>query len=290
MMCRRRQAGYLMVVLIGLLVVVASLASVLSYLNAVNATSGSGRLGAMQAFFFAESGLELEQRRWAQNLNWYRSATDPNPSPAAAQAFGSGSFTVYSNLPATLMRTGASAATATINVYTTARFPASGILQIEDDITGGGEFVRYTGVTATSFTGVTRGQTVGSVVSAASTHARSDRVYPVTILRTAMAANCTALASIQIDANSKLLSAGTLDIEGEEVGYTAATTTGATTTLTGITRCLDTVTVITPVTHAIGQPVTPVLVGGDSADYQVEAIASGAQGNNIRYARRTIQR
>lgn len=289
-MKRRAQSGYLMIVLIGLLVVVASLASVLSYLNAVNATSGSGRLGSMQALFFAESGLEFEQRRWAQNLNWYRSATDPNPSPAVAQAFGSGSFTVYSNLPATLMRSGASAVTATINVYTTARFPASGILQIEDDISGGGEFVRYTGVTATSFTGVTRGQTVGSVVNAASTHARSDRVYPVTILRTAMAANCSALASIQIDANSKLLSAATLDIEGEEVGYTAASTTGATTTLTGITRCLDTITVVTPIAHVIGQPVTPILVGGDSADYQVEAISSGSQGNNIRYARRTIQR
>jgi hypothetical protein len=279
-----------MIVLIGLLVVVGALAAVLSYLAANNAMGGGAHLGAVQAFFLSESGLEFEQRRWAQNLDWYRSATDPNPSAATPQAFGTGSFTVYSNLPATLMRSGASAAAATLNVYTTARFPTSGILQVEDDISGGGEFVRYTGVTATSFTGVTRAQTVGSVNSVASTHSRSDRVYPVTILRTAMAANCTSLVSIQVDAQSKFLSAGTLDIEGEEVGYAGSSTSGGTTTLTGITRCLDAATAATPASHAIGQPVTPVLVGGDSADYQVEAISAGTQGNNIRYAKRTIQR
>jgi hypothetical protein len=279
-----------MIVLIALLVVVGALAAVLSYLAANNAMAGGAHLGSVRALFLAESGLEFEQRRWAQILDWYRSASDPNPAAAAPQAFGNGSFTVYSNLPATLMRTGASAGTATINVYTTDRFPTAGILQIEDDITGGGEFVRYTGVTANSFTGVSRAQTVGTVTSVASVHSRSDRVYPVTILRTTMAANCNAMASIQIDANSKFLSAGTLDIEGEEVGYAGSTTSGGTTTLTGIMRCLDATTLATPASHAIGQPVTPVLVGGDSADYQVEAISTGTQGTNIRYAKRTIQR
>ncbi len=105
-----------------------------------------------------------------------------------------------------------------------------------------------------------------------------------------MAASCAPLASIQVDANSKFLSAGTLDIEGEEIAYTGSSLSGGTMTLTGITRCLDTATAATPAAHAIGQPVTPVLVGGDSADYQVEVISTGTQGNNIRYARRTIQR
>ena len=287
MMCRRREAGYLMVVLIGLLVVVASLASVLSYLNAVNATSGSGRLGAMQAFFFAESGLEFEQRRWAQNLNWYRSTTDPNPPVAAAQAFGAGTFAVNSSLPATLVKTRLLAADTTLNVYTTGRFPASGILQIEEDLTSAGEFVRYTGIAGNTFTGLTRAQAVGTVSNVAGIHARGDSVYPVTILRTAMAANCTALASIQVDANSKFLSAGTLDIEGEEIGYAGSSTTGGTTTLTGITRCLGLVTLVS---HALGQPVTPVNVGGDTASYEVESVSVGTQGGNIRYARRTIQR
>ncbi len=48
-------------------------------------------------------------------------------------------------------------------------FPA-GTLQI------GNEFVTYTGVTATSFTGVTRGVTVDTVTSTASNHANGDSI------------------------------------------------------------------------------------------------------------------
>ncbi|MBC7624580.1 MAG: hypothetical protein H7232_14485 [Aeromicrobium sp.] len=290
-----RQSGYLMIVLIALLVVIGALAAVLSYLAANNAMAGASHLNSVRALFNAESGLEFEQRRWSQSLSWYRSATDPNPGVPAAQAFGAGTFTVYSNLPATLMRTGASAAAGTLNVYTTDRFPASGILQIEDNISVSAEFVRYTGITATTFTGVTRAQSVGAspvtpAVAVASVHSRGDTVYPVTILRTALLANCAPLASIQVDANSKFLSAGTLDVEGEEIGYSSTSTAGGTTTLNGITRCLDTITPVTPAAHAIGQPVTPVLVGGDSADYQVEMFSTGTQSTNNRYARRTIQR
>ncbi len=284
---RRRQLGYLMIVLLVILVVVASLAAVLSYLATVNATSGASHLGSMLALFQAESGLEYEQRRWSQNLNWYRSANDPNPSIAVAQVLGTGTFAVSSNLPATLVKTAFSPVAATLNVYTTERFPASGILQVDDNVSGAGEYLRYTGVVGTTFTGVTRGQTVGTVNTTAGVHTRNDTVYPVTILRTAMPANCTFLASIQVDANSKFLNAGTLDIEGEEVSYASAATVGATTTLSGVTRCLG---LVSSVAHAVGQPVTPVLVGGDSADNQVEMLSTGTQGTNIRYARRTIQR
>ena len=127
----------------------------------------------------------------------------------------------------------------------------------------------------------------GTVTTLAGTHVRSDTVYPVTILRTALLADCVSLTSIQVDANSKFLSAGTLDIEGEEISYNSSSTTGGTTTLSGVTRCLG---LTTSVAHAVGQPVTPALVGGDSSDNQVEMISTGAQGTNIRYARRTIQR
>jgi hypothetical protein len=116
---------------------------------------------------------------------------------------------------------------------------------------------------------------------------RSDTVYPVTILRTALPANCAALASIQVDTNSKFLSAGTLDIEGEEIAYAGSSTSGGTMTLTAVTRCLG---LVASVSHAIGQPVTPVNVGGDSASYEVESISTGTRANSIRYARRTIQR
>jgi hypothetical protein len=283
----RVQAGFLTIVALVLMIVLVSMAIALGYLVAGGAFATANRVGAMQALFLAESGLEAEQRRWAQNLNWYRSASDPNPAAPAAQALGNGTFTVSANLPATLLRAQLSAAGNTINAYTTNRFPASGILQIDDDLASGGELVRYTGIAGNTFTGVTRAQGVGTVTSLAGAHQRSSAVYPVTILRTAMAASCAPLAAIQVDAHGKFLGAGTLDIEGEEVRYGGSSTTGGTTTLTGITRCLG---AVTSVSHAIGQPVTPVLQGGDSASYQVELVATGTAVNSTRYARRTIVR
>ncbi len=284
------QQGFLLMVVLIMVVVLVFLAIAVGYQLANSALSSGNHVGAMQALFQAESGLEYEQRRWAQNLDWYRSTGDPNPSVPSSQALAGGTFTTYGNLPASLLKSGLPAAAGTINAYTTDRFPSSGILQIEDDLTAGAEFVRYTGISGSTFTGVTRAQTVGTATSTAGVHSRGDTIYPVTVLRTALLANCTALTSIQVDANSKLLSAGTLDIEGEEIGYNSSSTVGTTTTLIGITRCLDTITVVTPASHAVGQPVTPVLIGGDSADYQVEVISAGVQGSNARYARRTIQR
>jgi hypothetical protein len=284
------QKGFLMIVAAVLLVVIAFLAVVLSSLVAGNAISGATHLGSMQAFYQADSGLEFEQRRWAQNLDWYRSATDPNPNPATAQTLGTGSFTVNTNLPATLLKTGLFPVATTITAYTTSRFPAGGILQIEEDLTLGAEFVRYTGISSNTFTGVTRGVTVGTVASSATTHARSDTVYPVTTLVDALTASCTTPSSFRIAAHSKFLSAGTLNIEGEEIGYSGSTVTGGNMTLTGVTRCLDSVTPVTPAAHNSNQPVTPILINGDSANYQAEMLSTGTMGNNIRYARKTIQR
>ena len=282
-----KQGGFVMMVLLIIVVVLVFLAIAVGYQLANSTLSSASHVGSMQALFQAESGLEYEQRRWAQNLDWYRSTTDPNPTIATPQALGTGTFVVYSNLPATLVKSGLSAAGTTLNAYTTSRFPTSGILQIEDDLTASAEFVRYSGISGTTFTGLTRAQPVGTVTTLAGTHVRSDTVYPVTILRTALLADCVSLTSIQVDANSKFLSAGTLDIEGEEISYNSSSTTGGTTTLSGVTRCLG---LTTSVAHAVGQPVTPALVGGDSSDNQVEMISTGAQGTNIRYARRTIQR
>lgn len=282
-----RQDGFLTIVVLVLVVVMVSLAIALGYLLANSTLASGSHVGAMQALFVAESGLEYEQRRWAQNLNWYRSAADPNPAAPAAQAFGAGAFTVSSTLPATLLRTRLTAVGATMNVYTTQRFPASGILQVSDDITSGGEFVGYTGIAGTTFTGLSRGQAVGTVASIARAHSRSRAVYPVTILRTAMAANCNPLAAIQVDAHGKFLGAGTLDIEGEEIGYGGASISAGVMTLTGVTRCLG---AVASVSHAVGQPVTPVLIGGDSAGVQTEMASVGVVGANVRYARRTAQR
>lgn len=286
-MSASRPAGFLSIVALLIMVVVVAVIIAMGYLLAGSTLSAGTRLGSTQAFFLAEGGLEAEQRRWAQNLEWYRSATDPTPAAPAAQALGAGTFVASVSIPATLVRTRLVAGGATLNVYTTSRFPAAGILQIGDDIAGGAEFVRYAGTTGTSFTGLARAQTVGTVATLDTAHARSTAVYPVTILRSAMAASCAPQASIDVDAHGKFLGGGTVAIEGEEIGYTGSSTTGGTMTLTGITRCLGTVG---PLAHAIGQPVTPVLGNGESARAQLEIVSTGAVGANVRYARRTVQR
>ena len=287
MSARGREGGFLMMVVLVMVVVLVFLAIAMGYLLANSTLAGSSHAGAMQALFLADSGLEYEQNRWARNLDWYRTAVDPDPAAPAPQSVGTGTFTASATLPATLVKTQLSVAGTTINAYTTGRFPASGILQVGEDLLSDGEYVRYTGIAGSSFTGVTRAQTVGTVASLAAAHARSSAIYPVTILRTTLAASCAPLTSMQVDANSKFLGAGTLDIEGEEIGYTSSSTSGGTMTLTGITRCLGT---ITSVGHAIGQPVIPLRETGDSGRGQAEIVSTGTMGTNVRYARRTIQR
>ena len=80
-----RQRGYLLIVAVFLVVVIAAFVVALGSMASSDVKSSANTLGSMQAFYLAESGLEYEQRRWAQNLDWYRSATDPNPSPASAR-------------------------------------------------------------------------------------------------------------------------------------------------------------------------------------------------------------
>jgi hypothetical protein len=284
---RRRERGFLMMVVLVVVVVLVFLAIAMGYLLGNSTLASASHVGAMQALFLADSGLEYEQNRWAKNLEWYRTAVDPDPTTPVAQALGNGSFIASANLPATLVRTQLVAGGATLNVYSTSRFPGTGILQLGEDLASDGEFVRYSGIAGASFTGLTRAQAVGTTTSLASAHPRSSSVYPVTILRTTMAASCAPLVSIQVDAHGKFLGAGTLDIEGEEVGYSGSSTAGGLMTLTGITRCLGTVTAAG---HAIGQPVTPIRESGDSGHFQVEISSTGTVGANVRYARRTIQR
>lgn len=286
-MSARRQGGFLMMVVLVLVVVLVFLAIAMGYLLGNSTLASASHVGAMQALFLADSGLEYEQNRWAKNLDWYRTTVDPDPTAPVAQSVGGGTFIASANLPATLVKTQLVAGGTTLNVYTTLRFPASGILQLGEDLASDGELVRYGGIAGASFTGLARAQSVGTVTSLASAHPRSSAVYPVTILRTTLPASCAPLVSMQVDAHGKFLSAGTLDIEGEEIGYTGSSTVGGTMTLTGITRCLGTVTAVG---HAIGQPVMPVRASGDSGRYQVELISTGTMGVNVRYARRTIQR
>ncbi len=305
-MSRRAQSGFLLVAAVILLVVVSALAATMAYISATSGTAAADNLQSGQALFLAESGVEFEARSMARNLDWYRSTTDPFDQ--ATQNFGQGSFTVQTNLPATLLRARANSGDATITVYSTNRFPNFNAaasppatcnpcyLQLDDDITGTAEYVQYTGIVGNTFIGLTRNVTIGTTpahTGTAGARDRSSTVYPVTTLSVALPASCAAPANVKIVAHSKFLGAGTLDIEGEEIGYTNSGSAGGVMTLTGITRCLDDVTGPpgnTPALHNAGAPVTPVLIGDFSKDYEAQVVSMGTVGNTQRTMNRVLTR
>lgn len=283
------QRGFLLITGVVLIVIAALLLTVMVFLGVTGNESAVGHSQSGQAIFANDTGLEYERRNLARNLDWYRSASDPMPT--TTQNFGDGSFTISTRLPATKLkkRIASTGAPVTITVYTTDGFPNSGFLQIDDDPASSGEYVQYSSKTATTFTLSARGQSIGGVGSTAQTHERGDVVYPVTTLTQAggLPSSCTTPISFTIAANSKLLPAGTVDIQGEEILYTGSTTTGATTTLTGVRRCQGTVG---PVSHALNSAVTPVLANGDSANYEAYVTSVGTVANSVRRTAKTIQR
>lgn len=243
-----------------------------------------------QAFFIAEGGAEFAQRALAVNLDWYRSSVDPILIPATN--LGAGAFNVSVNLPVTMLRARIpdAASTAAITVYTTDRFPTSGVIQIEDDITTG-EYVRYTGISGNTFTGITRDWAVFGISGTANPHDRGDRVYPVTTLSVGLANSCASLVSISLAAHPKFLGAGTIDIEGEEISYTGSSTVAGTLTLTGVSRCQNGTG---SAAHAAGVPVTPIQVDLGAPDFETEVISTGTvgllSGNAGRVVRKSVQR
>ncbi|TAK07765.1 MAG: hypothetical protein EPO39_05840 [Candidatus Manganitrophaceae bacterium] len=285
------QRGASLIIAIALLLVMGIISA--AFVSMVNTETfiSMNQSGGQQTFFIAEGGVEFGQRSLAQNLDWYRSAVDPILIPATN--LGAGSFSANINLPATMLRSQVPSGTlGTIRVYTTDRFPANGNLQIEDDITGGGEFVTYNGTGPTTFTITARGVSIGGISNGTSPHSRGDVVYPVTTLSVALVNSCTAPASFTIATHPKFLGAGTVDIEGEEISYTGSTTAGGTTTLTGVTRCQNGTA---SAAHNLGRPVTPMLVDTTSPDFEAEVISTGTvglpiTGNAARVVRKTVQR
>jgi hypothetical protein len=291
----RGERGVSLIAAIFFLVIVAFMGTTLVSLMSTQSITSAGEAKSTQALYVAEGGSEFAQRALAMNLDWYRSAADPILT--ASTALGAGTFTISTYLPATELSRRVTPASATIPVFTTSRFPASGTVQLSDDIGSGGEFVRYTGVTATTFTGLTRNVTIGGVSGGAvGTFVRLARVYPVTTLSTALAnlGGCApqSAASFNVVAHSKLLSAGTITIDPEEISYTGSTTSGGVTTLTGVTRCVNSQSS----GHAIGDPVTPLLADGlGAANYEALFASTGSVGNAglgtaVRVVQKTVQR
>jgi len=311
-----RQGGFLLIAAIVLLVVGSMLAATLAFMVATSGGSATDNLQSGQALFLAESGMEYERRCLAQNLAWYQSTTDPiapNATGTCAtatttQTLGSGTFTAYANVPATMLRRRIpdNLSTADICAYTLDRFPASGKIQIDDDIAGSGEFVSYGAVNPSSatcgnrpaFTGIARGVQIGTITSIAAAHARGSIVYPVAQLITALTS--TACATIpnpfQITDNSKFLSAGTIVLDDgpglnhEEIAYTGSSRSAGVMTLTGVSRCQDTGGGGPGVTWAANQPVTALLDGSITADNEAEIVSVGTAGAANRAMHETVQR
>jgi hypothetical protein len=289
MMNRNNENGVTIIAAIFIIVILGFMG--VMFLTMVNSGSFTAvnDIQSAQASYVAEGGVEFNQRSLALNLDWYRSA-DPL-STTTLNLGPTGSFTVTTTVPATVLRNRIPTAgsLAPISVYSSNRFPIPGDLQIEDDISADAEFIHYTNIVGNTFTGLTRNVTIGTVTGAsgAGAHARGSRVYPVTTLIDAMPNDCNAIASLRITAHLKFLGAGTLDIEGEEILYAGSSTAGAVMTLAGAQRCRG---VIGPMAHPAGRPVTPVLVGGDSANYEAEVVSTGTVGSAGRMVRKTIQR
>jgi len=311
-----RQGGFLLIAAIVLVVVASMLAVTIALIAATSGSSATDNLQSGQALFLAESGEEYERRCLAQNLDWYQSTTDPiapNATGSCAtatttQTLGSGTFTVYANVPATLLRKRIpdSTSTADICAYTIDRFPASGKIQIDDDLSGSGEFVRYGAVNPSSatcgnrpaFTGIVRGDSVGTVTSTAVPHGRGSVVYPVAQLITALTSTvCTTVPNpFQITDNSKFLSAGTIVLDDgpggnhEEIVYNGSSRSLGVMTLSGVSRCQDTGGVGPGITWAANQPVTALLDGSVTANNEAEIVSVGAAGGANRTMRETVQR
>lgn len=285
----KKQKGASIIAAVFIIIILAFMGLMFLTLFTSSSSSALNEMQSTQALYVAEGGAEFAQRDLALNLDWYRSA---DPLLTATRNLGPGSFTVSTTLPATMLRTRIPTAgsTAPISVYSTSpRYPSSGYLQVEDDITASAEFIRYTGIAGNTFTGITRNVTIGTVTGAggAGPHARGSRVYPVTTLIDALPNNCTGLAALRITDHTKFLGAGTLDIEGEEVLYAGSSSAGGIMTLSGVVRCQNG-TLSTA--HAAGQPVTPVLVDGASPDFEAEISSTGTVDTAVRTERKTVQR
>jgi hypothetical protein len=293
----------LLIAAIILIVVVSALVASIAFITATSGSSATDNLQSGQALFLADSGLEFEARRMAQNLDWYRSTTDPTAA-SGPLALGAGTFTTFSNFPATKLRRRVVAATAAICVYSIDRFSGAGTIQIDDDIAAGAEFVTYTGTTASSapcgnlpaFTGLTRGVTIGGTGAAAANHSRDDIAYPVTTLvdPLAISATCVAPAQLRINDNSKFLSSGTISLDdgganSEDISYRTSSRAGGVMTLKGLTRLLG----AGCPAWAVGAPVRPQLAnstGGSGNDYETQASAVGNVGSTQRTMNRVLQR
>ncbi len=289
----KNQSGASLIFVIVLLLMAGMVTATFVSLISSEGLTAMGHSGSSEAFYVAFGGIEVQQRVFSQNLEWYRSTTDPMVAPPVN--LGAGSFGVNTYLPATVLNRQIPAANsvAPIQVYTTDRYPNSGFLQIEEGIDDEGEFIHYTGKRGDTFTGITRNVSIGGVQGAADDHPQGSIVYPVTVLSdrlNSLGSPCvpTVSASFRIVAHPKFLEAGTLDIEGEEIFYSGSVSSGGVMVLTGVIRCKNLVSSA----HPAGRPVTPLQIESGQPSYEVEIVSTGTRSSALgaRYAAKRVLR
>jgi hypothetical protein len=198
------QSGVTLIPVIFIIVILAFMGVMFVSLIGTGSFTSINDLQTTQALYVAEGGGEYI------SIN----RQFPNYSTRGATVnLGAGSFKV--DTPAYLtaaLTTG----TTTVTVNSTTGFPASGRITID------AELINYTGTSATTFTGCTRGQ--GGTIAAA--HASGNAVYPATTVTVAVTAAAT---TITVGSTTGFLVPGVIRIDSEFIycaNKTATTFTG----------------------------------------------------------------
>ena len=244
------QKGVSLIAAIFIIVILAFMGVMFLTMFTTSSSTSLNDLQSAQALYVAEGGLEfiLENRVF------------PNYSLTTATTLGAGSFTVAT--PAYLT-VDPGVAGATITVNSTATFPAAGRIVIDS------ELINYTGTTATTFTGATRG--VGGTT--ATTHAIGNAVYPVAILTADPGPGGTTL-TVQANTTTGFLIPGILMVDQEYIyctGSTAATFMNCTRNYKGTTAA----------SHPVGRNVF---------QYTITSTGTGTVGSAQRVVRANVDR
>lgn len=150
---RRLQRGFLLIVAAILIVVAGVMAAAIATLTAGSGGAGALQLGATRAFFAAESGIEQVTQLFENGTSCSNLAATIG-SPTVGAASYTVSATTYNPANTAISQAGGIGATDTtipVPVNGTSGFAPHGLILIDS------EQIVYTGITASSFTGATRG-------------------------------------------------------------------------------------------------------------------------------------
>lgn len=238
------QKGVSIIAAIFIIVILAFMGVMFLSLINTGSMSAVNDVQSSQALYLAEGGVEYA----------LGNRTFPNYSVASTN-LGAGKFQVDTPAYLTVALPNSNAA-ATVDVNSTAGFPASGRIVV------GTEIISYTGLNALQFTGITR--KVGGTARAA--HLIGDAVYPVTYVNgTNVAVGDT---SVTVVSTGRFVVPGVIKIDNEDIYCT-------TTTATQFTNCIRGYHGSVPAAHN---------AGNTRNVYQFSLTSTGTVGN----AKRTL--